>query len=75
MIAKLEFELPEEKEEFNLASNASSLYTTIWDIDHLCRDIIKHTYFKSTDVHENTMLLELAEEVRDIIWDSRVLDQ
>jgi hypothetical protein len=42
MKAVIEFQLPEEQEEFNTFSNASKYYSTLWDLDQWLRGIIKY---------------------------------
>ena len=42
MKAILEFDLPEDKCEFAIASNAMSWALTVWDLDQYLRNLIKH---------------------------------
>lgn len=39
---KLEFELPEEEREFNIACNASEAFGRLWDIDQELRALDKY---------------------------------
>lgn len=43
MNATLTFNLPEEQEEFNMATQAHKLYFAISDFDNFLRNKIKHT--------------------------------
>ena len=41
-VGKLEFPLPEQQYDFNLAVNANELVCCLLEIDQLCRNIQKH---------------------------------
>lgn len=49
MKAILEFNLPEEKSEFKLASNANDLYCVLWDLDNELRRLLKYNEQKHND--------------------------
>ena len=42
MKAIIEFELPEDQEEYQMANNASKMYTALWDIRQLFRSKLKY---------------------------------
>jgi hypothetical protein len=42
MKAILEFNLPEDKVEYDLANNAQNLHSTLWDMDQWLRSNIKY---------------------------------
>jgi hypothetical protein len=42
MKAIIEFELPKDQEEYEMANNASKMYTALWDIRHLFRSTLKY---------------------------------
>ena len=42
MKAILEFNLPEDKEEFDAASKGMDWALTVWDMDNILRDKLKH---------------------------------
>ena len=42
MKAILEFELPEDKQDFELVNSASKMYCIIWEIDQYLRSEIKY---------------------------------
>ena len=42
MKAKLEFNLPEDQDEFNAATKAMDWALLVWDLDQQCRDWIKY---------------------------------
>lgn len=50
MNAYLRFVLPEDKNEFILASNAQEYYSVLWDISQTIRSKLKHGHdFKSPE--------------------------
>ena len=61
MKAKLEFNLPEDKDEFNVASKAMDWALIAWDIEQQCRDWVKY------DNHQFKSIEEALQGVRDII--------
>ncbi len=61
MKAKLEFDLPEDEEQFNVASKAMDWALIAWDIEQQCRDWIKY------DNHQFKSIEEALQSVRDII--------
>ncbi len=61
MKAKLEFNLPEDKDEFDVASNAMDWALIAWDIEQQCRDWVKY------DNHQFKTIEEALQGVRDII--------
>jgi hypothetical protein len=42
MKAILEFDLPNDSGEFRLASTASDMYNTLWEMDQWLRSVIKY---------------------------------
>ena len=42
MKAIIEFELPEDQEEYQMANNASKMYLALWDIKQLLRSKLKY---------------------------------
>tara|TARA_R110000823_G_scaffold87888_3_gene195836 strand:- start:49 stop:243 length:195 start_codon:yes stop_codon:yes gene_type:complete len=42
MKATLEFDLPDEKEEFEIAVKSRDYYSQLWDIDQHLRSLLKH---------------------------------
>jgi hypothetical protein len=61
MKAKLEFDLPEERVEFDLAVNGSNWSFVVWKLDQELRGKIKY----SEDITEEQR--EIYQEVRDRI--------
>lgn len=42
MKAILEFNLPEDKAQYELANKASNFHSVIWDLDQYLRNVLKH---------------------------------
>jgi len=42
MKAIIEFELPEDRDEYEMANNASKMYMALWDIKQLFRSTLKY---------------------------------
>jgi len=61
MKAILKFDLPEEREEFELASNAVNYSIVLSDIDNYLRSKIKHT-----DLTDEQY--KVYEEIREQLW-------
>tara|TARA_R100000353_G_C6495512_1_gene192823 strand:+ start:90 stop:314 length:225 start_codon:yes stop_codon:yes gene_type:complete len=59
--AKLEFDLPEDEDAFNVASKAMDWALIAWDIEQQCRDWVKY------DNHQFKTIEEALQGVRDII--------
>ena len=61
--ATLEYNLPEEQDEFELAANAGKYYSVLWDIDQYMRNKVKYA---SDDTPE--LYREAIQMVRDELW-------
>tara|TARA_B100000949_G_C14151935_1_gene395205 strand:+ start:166 stop:390 length:225 start_codon:yes stop_codon:yes gene_type:complete len=64
MKATLEFNLPEDKEEFNVASKAMDWAVLAWDIDQQCRNWIKYEEKRQEAVED------VLQSIRDMIHDA-----
>lgn len=42
MKATIEFELPEDEEQYEIANNAGKMYMALWDIKQLFRSTLKY---------------------------------
>ena len=62
MKAILEFNLPEEEDEHQLAINARKYYTVLWDIDQQLRNKIKYSIAPDNAI-------AAYEETRDLLWE------
>lgn len=63
-IAKLEFNLPEEKSEFNIANKAGDYYCALWDMQEFLRSKLK--YEELTEVEEK-VYTEVREKFFEIV--------
>ena len=61
MKATLEFDLPDEKEEFEIAVKSRDYYSQLWDIDQHLRSLLKHGDPEAQSTRE------LAENIRNMI--------
>lgn len=64
MIATLEFELPQESDEYYYAIHGTDYSLVIWDIDQWLRERIK--YDESMSGSEK----EIYQEVREKLWET-----
>ena len=65
MKAILEFNLPEEEEQFNVASKGMDWALIVWDIDQLLRNKLKH----GAPTHHVHLLEEIRDTLNDMIID------
>ena len=65
MKAKLEFDLPEETEDFSLAVNGSNWHNAMYDLDQFLRGKIKYNNDEYTETEE-----ELLQMVRDQLFEA-----
>jgi hypothetical protein len=63
MKAILEFDLPEDNEEFNLAVKASAMSVVIWGINSKLREIIKYDETISDETYKK------VEEIRSHLFE------
>jgi hypothetical protein len=64
MKAILEFELPEDNQEFRLATKASAMYSTLWELDQWLRVEIKYTGREQLD--------EVRDKLRELMNDNHI---
>jgi len=62
MKAILEFNLPEEQEEFNVMVKGVDLYLSFWDLDQKLRGIVRYNEEKFSEDK-----LEAFDNVRDMV--------
>ena len=70
MKAILEFDLPEDKEEFEAASKAMDWSILAWDIDQYIRNRLKHQTEKLDTSSAKEELELLRNELRDLMEES-----
>ena len=71
MKAILEFNLPEEKDEFDLAVRGSDIHHTLWEMDQWLRGKIKYA---ADDIDENTYKTyeECREKLRQFANENKI---
>ena len=63
MKAILEFNLPEDNQEFELATKASKMYCTLWELDNWLRQEIKY---------KDKELDEVRDKLRELMNDNKI---
>lgn len=61
--AKIEYNLPEEQDDFELATNARKYYAILFDLDQYLRNFVKYPSDKEDPIFTDTMA-----KVRDELW-------
>jgi len=71
MEAILKFNLPEDNEDFKLATNASNMYGVLWDMDQWLRT---QTKYAADDVTDDTYKAfeECREQLRELMNNNNV---
>ena len=64
MKAILEFQLPEDKQDFELANSATKMYSTLWDFDIWLQTEIK---YKDKEHYE-----PVRDKLRELMNDNRI---
>ena len=64
MRATLEFNLPEDNQEFELSSKALKMYSTLWDLDVWLRSEIKY--------NDKDHLEVVRDKLRELMNDNRI---
>lgn len=61
--ATIEYNLPEEQDDFELATNAGKYYAILFDLDQYLRNFVKYPSDK-----EDPILTDTMAKVRDELW-------
>lgn len=71
MKATLEFNLPEDQQEFNLATNGMNLWNVLWDMDQYLRS---HTKYAPDDMPQEKYdaYLEIRTKLMELMSDNNV---
>ena len=72
MIAKLEFNLPEEQQEFALALNGAKWFIALSTLDQRLRNIVKHGIDRSITTPEEA-IDHVRTQLHDILDDYNLL--
>lgn len=73
MIATLQFTLPEEIEEFDLATNAAKYQSALWEIKNRIRSIWKYEDLEGKDPQE--LIDRVYQIICDEIFDRGLSDE
>jgi hypothetical protein len=66
MKAILEFDLPEDQQEFQLANEAADWHSVVWEVDQMLRQHLKYGHeLKSADEALEQIRKFLYEEMKD----------
>lgn len=71
MKATLEFNLPEEQEEFDLVNQARSLYLVIFELEDYLRDLTKYKNIETInvdDLRQKIVNLKLEYNIKELSW-------
>jgi hypothetical protein len=66
MKAILEFNLPEDQTEYQIASDASKMFSALWDMKQYLRNKIKYSSDQMPQESYNTFM-QCKEELNDIL--------
>lgn len=71
MKATLEFNLPEDQDEFNLATKAADLQSALWQMKQWLRSETKHA---PDDMHEEkyNALMLCRDKLNEIVYDNNI---
>ena len=72
MKAKLEFNLPEDHEEYELASKASSMYSVLWDMDQWLRAQYKYMPDKEYSEDKYETYEKCRELLRELMFKNNI---
>jgi hypothetical protein len=70
MEAILKFNIPEERDEFTLATKAGGLYSVLWDLDQYLRSI--HKYGDGSNPEKEDFALKTREKLFEFMDENNV---
>ena len=71
MKATLEFNLPEDQEEFQMVNNASKTYSVVWDLQQWLRAQVKYAPDEMSEDTYNTFE-KCREKLNDLLIDNNL---
>lgn len=71
MKATLEFNLPEDRDDFALATNASKMWSVLWELDQDLRGRVKHAPDTAND-YTIEAYREIREKLRELMSDEDI---
>lgn len=69
MKATLTFNLPEDRNEYAMANNASAMYSALWDIQQKLRSLDKYGIEEHYGQTKEELVSKLRQEINEIIGD------
>lgn len=66
-IAKLEFDLPEDQDDFTLATKGADLYFVLGDIDQFLRSILKYEADEYNEKNALDVVRSIREELHEMM--------
>jgi predicted Zn-dependent protease len=69
MRATLTFNLPEDRNEYSMANNASAMYSALWDIQQKLRSLDKYGIEEYYGQTREELVSKLRQEINEIIGD------
>ncbi len=72
MKAILEFNLPEDNTEFELATNASKMYSVLWDMDQWLRAEYKYMPDEKYSEDKYNAYYQAREKLRELLLENNV---
>lgn len=67
MKAILEFNLPEDQEEYDMVTKASNLFCVLWEVKQSLRSMVKHGYIDNREL--TTEEYKIVEKIYDDLHD------
>jgi hypothetical protein len=71
MKATLEFNLPEDNTEYELANNANKMYSVLWEMEQWLRSNIKHAPDNMSEDTYNAYI-KCREQLRELMNDENI---
>lgn len=69
MKAILEFNLPEDQEEYNTITKANGMFSVIWELKQNLRSMVKHGYVDNREMtsEEHKIAEKIYDDLHDLI--------
>ena len=72
MKAKLEFNLPEDQDDFELATKGGNWYSVVWDMDQWLRSQYKHMPDEEYSEDRYNAYVETRDKLRELMSEAGV---
>lgn len=77
MKATLEFQLPEEQEDYDLVNQARNLYCVIYELEDYLRDLAKYKNQETInidDLRQKIIDLKLEQGIKEYSWKTKYIN-